>query len=63
RAFDRLGLLYRETEALYVKSVLSPKLCELRNVISVAYLIIKMAMARKESLGLHFSIDYPIKEE
>lgn len=62
RAFDRLELLYRETEDLYIKSVLSPKLCELRNVISVAYLIIKMAMKRKESMGLHYSIDYPLNK-
>jgi L-aspartate oxidase len=59
RAFDRLRILYRETEILYNKSILSVKLCELRNMINVAYLIIKMAMDRKESRGLHFSIDYP----
>jgi L-aspartate oxidase len=59
RALDRLDILYRETEALYDKSVLTLEICELRNLINVAYLIIKMAMARKESRGLHFSIDYP----
>ena len=59
RAFDRLRILYRETEDLYNKSILSEKLCELRNMINVAYLIIKMAMDRKESRGLHYSIDYP----
>jgi L-aspartate oxidase len=59
RAFDRLRILYRETEDLYNKSILSVKLCELRNMINVAYLIIKMARDRKESRGLHYSIDYP----
>lgn len=59
RAFDRLRILYRETEELYNKSILSVKLCELRNMINVAYLIIKMARDRKESRGLHYSIDYP----
>ncbi len=59
RAFDRLKILYEETEDLYEKSVLIPSLCELRNMINVGYLIIKMAMARKESRGLHYSIDYP----
>jgi L-aspartate oxidase len=59
RAIDRLEILYRETEDLYVRSILSPQLCELRNEINVAYLIIKMAMNRHESRGLHYNIDYP----
>ncbi|MCX6232233.1 MAG: L-aspartate oxidase [Bacteroidetes bacterium] len=59
RAFDRLELLYQETEDLYDKSILTTKLCELRNLINIGYLIIKMAMDRKESIGLHYSIDYP----
>jgi L-aspartate oxidase len=59
RALDRLEILYRETEDLYDKSILTVKLCELRNMINVAYLVIKMAMQRKESRGLHFSLDYP----
>lgn len=59
RALDRIGLIFKETEELYNRSVMIPELCELRNLIANAYLIIKMAMKRKESLGLHFSIDYP----
>jgi L-aspartate oxidase len=59
RAFDRLAILYRETEDLYNKSILTTRLCELRNMINVAYLVIKMAKDRKESRGLHYSIDYP----
>jgi L-aspartate oxidase len=59
RAFDRLELLYRETEDLYNKSILTPKICELRNLINVGYLIIKQAREREESRGLHFSLDYP----
>ncbi len=59
RAFDRLFILNRETEELYEKSVLTTEICELRNMINVAYLIIKMAMERKESRGLHYSINYP----
>ena len=59
RAFDRLQIIYRETEELYNKSILTVKLCELRNLINIGYLIIKMALARKESRGLHYSIDYP----
>lgn len=59
RALDRLAIIYRETEDLYEQSVLTVKICELRNLINVAYLIIKMAKKRKESRGLHYSIDYP----
>lgn len=59
RAFDRLDILYRETEDLYKKSILFPEICELRNMINVGYLIIRHAMARKESRGLHYSLDYP----
>lgn len=62
RAAQRLEIIYRETEALYDKSVLSVELCELRNMINVAHLIIKFASQRKESIGLHYSIDYPSKD-
>jgi len=55
----RLEILYKETESLYKKSLISKKICELRNLINVGYLIIKMATRRKESIGLHYSIDYP----
>jgi L-aspartate oxidase len=59
KAFKRMKLIYEETEELYNKSVLTPQLCELRNLIANSYLIIKMAESRKESVGLHYSIDYP----
>jgi L-aspartate oxidase len=59
RALRRLGLLYEETESFYKKTKLSVKLCELRNVIQVAYVVIKGAMLRKESRGLHYTTDYP----
>jgi len=57
RAFDRLNLIFRETEELYNRSVLTEPLSELRNLIACAYLIIKQAMARRENVGLHYSID------
>jgi L-aspartate oxidase len=59
RAMRRLGLLYEETEEFYKKTKLSVKLCELRNLIQVSYIVIKSAMARKESRGLHYTTDYP----
>ena len=58
RALDRLEILYREVEELYEKTTPSQKLCETRNLINVAYLIIKFASNRKESVGLHYSLDY-----
>jgi L-aspartate oxidase len=61
RAMVRLEILYQETESLYKGSLISKKICELRNLINVGYIIIKHAMARKESIGLHYSIDYPKK--
>lgn len=59
RALRRLGLLHEETESFYKNTKLSIKLCELRNVIQVAYLVVRSAMERKESRGLHYTTDYP----
>lgn len=59
RAMNRLEIIYRETEELYKKSILTQSLCELRNLISVGYLIIRMAQNMRESRGLHYSLDYP----
>ena len=61
RAFDRLLILHYETESLYERTTISPELCQLRNIIKVSYIIIKSAMMRKESVGLHYNIDYPKK--
>lgn len=67
RALSRLNILYRETEDLFQQSVVSRDICELRNIIKVSYEVIKHAMRRKESRGLHFNIDFPapkvLKEE
>lgn len=62
RAMDRLWLLYRETEDLYHSSILSPQLCELRNLITIAYLVSRSAQMRNESRGLHYTTDYPDKK-
>lgn len=61
RAFDRLEILYNENETLYEKTTISQKLCELRNLICIGYLIIKHAMRRKESVGLHYMVNYKKK--
>lgn len=63
RAMKRLDLLYTETEALYRSTKVSPQLCELRNLITVGYLIVKGAQFRKESRGLHYNTDHQGKSE
>ena len=59
RAWNRLDILYEETERLFKRCKATRELCELRNMINVGYLITKQAMERKESRGLHYTIDYP----
>ncbi len=61
RAMERLWIIFNETEELFVRSKLSQKLCELRNMINAGYLVIKAAQQRKESRGLHYTLDYPTK--
>ena len=57
RAMARLNILFRETENLFQRSTVSRDICELRNIIKVSYMVIKQAMARKESRGLHYTLD------
>ena len=59
RAWDRLDLLYEETERLFKQVKATKDICELRNMINVGYLITRQAIERKESRGLHYNIDYP----
>ncbi len=59
RAWVRLDIIYEETESLFKRSVVSREICELRNMVNVGYLIMRQAMERKESRGLHYTIDYP----
>lgn len=59
RAWNRLDILYEETEKLFKSSKVSREICELRNIINVGYLIMRQAKERHESRGLHYTIDYP----
>ncbi len=59
RAWNRLDILYEETERLFKSSKASREICELRNIINVGYLIMRQAKERRESRGLHYTIDYP----
>ena len=58
RAWNRLDILYEETERLFKRSKASREICELRNIINVGYLIMRQAKERHESRGLHFTLDY-----
>ena len=58
RAHDRVELIYKEHEELYWQSKVSVPIMELRNMINVSYLVLKMAMARRENVGLHFNQDH-----
>ena len=59
RAQHRISLLRRETEDYYGNFRVTPDLIELRNLVEVAGLIVRSALARKESRGLHYTLDYP----
>ena len=59
RAQHRVALLRQETEDYYGNFRVTPDLIELRNLVEVAGLIVKSALARKESRGLHYTLDYP----
>ncbi len=59
RASRRVKLLYEEVEDFYDRTKVSVPLCELRNLICIGYLIVRSAVQRKESRGLHYTTDYP----
>lgn len=63
RAWRRVGVINRDIEAFYRKTRVSPQLLELRNLSCMASLIIRSALFRKESRGLHYMTDFPDRDD
>jgi L-aspartate oxidase len=59
RALSRVALLRQETEDYYGHFRVTADLIELRSLVTVAELIVRSALARKESRGLHYTLDHP----
>jgi L-aspartate oxidase len=63
RARRRLELLREEIRDYYWRFEVTRDVVELRNIADVAWLIVECASRRKESRGLHYTLDYPHKDD
>ena len=63
RAARRLDIIVSEVEEFYKNTVVTNDLIELRNIATIARLIVRSALSRKESRGLHYNSDYPNRDD
>ena len=63
RAYRRMKFIRKEIEDYYRRTKVTVPLLELRNIAENALLIVRSAMRRKESRGLHYTTDYPLTDD
>lgn len=63
RALRRIKMIKKEIKEFYNRTKVSVELLELRNLVQIAHIIIKSALSRRESRGLHYMLDYPDRDE
>jgi L-aspartate oxidase len=63
RAQRRINFLEKEIEDFYKRTRITPQLLELRNIVTTARLIVASALRRHESRGLHYTTDFPLRDD
>ncbi|MCD6163207.1 MAG: L-aspartate oxidase [candidate division Zixibacteria bacterium] len=63
KAYDRCLIMRKHIEQFYRKNPIRPEVLQLRNIADVALMLIRCALKRKESRGLHYNIDYPDRDD
>lgn len=63
RAARRIGMIAQEVEEFYKRTKVTEAMLELRNITTVSALTVRCALARRESRGLHYTLDCPVPDE